>query len=422
MKKIFLTILLYLIYLSGFSQINFTIKNFHEQPVFARYILDKAYPVDTLSTSKNGEYSFNKKIDSGIYILLMGQKYVEFPVGENQRLNFSLDYNQEEIQKSLHVTGCNDNVLFQEFLMLKNAEEMARFSKQNANSIQDDFIKAYLKSVTPIIPPAGANDTVRFYYFRNHIWDGVNLTIPQMLNSPVIAKKLDYFFNNMIVQNPDTVIFHIKKLMVRPMADTIKHYALDFLIHYTFESKIMGMEKAFVWLSENYFVNGKCFWIDEKALKTITEQYELNRFCLVGQKGKNLKLTDSENKPFQLEQLNCDFTLLLIYDIGCGSCKKVVEELNLKYSDLFLKGVEIVALNTETDRGKWISYIKEHKISDWHNVMDFDNSTNYHTFYGVQQTPIIYLLDKQNNIIGKKLTVDQVFQILSTLKDKTQKS
>lgn len=419
MKKFFLANFLFLVYLSGFSQINFTIKNFNEQPIFARYILDKAYPIDTLSILTNGGYSFNKKLDPGIYILLMGQKYVEFPVGENQRLNFSLDYKQEEIQKSLHISGSNDNVLFQEFLMLKNVEEMARFSKQNSDSIQDDFIKAYLKSVTPIIAPAGANDTVRFYYFRNHIWDDVNLSIPQMLNSPVITKKLDYFFNNMIVQNPDTVIFHINKLMVRPMADTIKHYVLDFLIHYSFESKVMGMEKAFVWIAENYFVNGKCSWIDEKALKTITEQYEFNRFCLVAQKGKNLKLTDSESKPFELAQLNSDFTLLLFYDISCGSCNKVVEELNLKYSDLFLEGVEIVALNTETDRKKWLTYIKEHKILDWHNVMDFNNSTNYHTLYGVQQTPIIYLLDKQKNIVGKKLTVDQVFQIILSLKNKT---
>lgn len=406
---------LFIIPFCGFSQVTFHAKGYLGDVVFARYVNGKAYSVDTL----HGNESYlakTDKLDKGIYLFLMGKKYVEIPLGENKSFSISVDFAAEELQKTMKISGSPENSMFLDFIKCESPEKMAAFSAEKSVSQKDGFLKLYMKALTPVIP-IGANDTVKFYYSRLHFWDSVDLTQPLILNSPIVPGKLDYFFNKMMVQQPDTVIKHIKNLLAKPMADTVFHSVLGFLLEYTFESKIMGMEKSFVWLAENYFVNGNGSWLPEKTLATVSEQYQLNRFCLVGNKGYDLKLTDSKNQPFNLYQTSSNYTLLLFYDIGCGSCKKVVEEIHSRYSELFLKGVEVVALNTETDREKWLSYIQQHQIEDWHNVMDFDSSSNYHFLYGVQQTPTVYLLDKKKKILGKKLTIDQVLQIIETRKN-----
>lgn len=395
------------------AQISLQATGYKGEVILARYANGKAYPVDTLSADE-GKFIYGSQLQKGIYLFLMDKKYVEFPVGADQSFSLSADYMAEDIQNSLTVAGSTDNSIFFDFIRSGSPEEMVRFYNEKSSLLTDEFLKVYMKALTPIIPPKGANDTVSYYYARNRYFDQIDFTKPEILNSPLVAGKLDLYFNKMLVQQPDTVIQQIKKLMDRPMADTVRHSVLGFLLEYAFGSKVMGMEKSFVWLAENYFIDGKCNWLPEKTLKTITEQYQLNRFCLVGNKAFDLKLIDSNLNPLNLYQVNSNYTILLFYDISCGSCKKVVEELNSRYSDLFLKGVEVVALNTETDREKWLSYIEQQKISDWRNVVDPDNSSNFHTLYGIQQTPIIYLLDKQKIIIGKKLTVDQVFQIIST--------
>ena len=49
----------------------------------------------------------------------------------------------------------------------------------------------------------------------------------------------------------------------------------------------------------------------------------------------------------------------------------------------------------------------------WINVMDMQNTTNYHSTYDVQVTPTIYLLDENKKIIAKKLNIDQLREFLN---------
>ncbi len=262
------------------------------------------------------------------------------------------------------------------------------------------------------ISPSGLDDTSKSYYLRRHYWDNVNFLVPQTTNTSLLTEKLDYYFNRLIPQQPDTVISYMKELLHREMAEPVKHSVLDFLIQYTSESKVMEMEKAFIWLAGNYYLFG-CDWLPEKRLETIKKQYEYNQSCLVGSKAFNLWMETDEGTSFQLYQLQSNYTLLLFYDITSDASKDLVKELVSNASKLSRSGVTIVAVNTGTDPDKWRKFIRQENITEWHNVMDRPNRTNFRVLYGVLETPILFLLDRDKNIIGKRLTMEKVFEIIN---------
>lgn len=393
----------------GAAQIKLVADNYSGDVILAKYVQGKPYVVDTIKGK--GSYTYNEPLDKGIYLFLLGQKYFEFPVGSDQSFTLSVD-GSKELLPTLHINGSSDNIQFQEFLNLKEQEQKNVFIKHRLPSIQDPFFSAYLKALTPITCNL-ENDTAAFYYSRKHYWNNTDLTISALLNSPLVTGKMDYYFKKMFAQQPDTIIRAMNEFMHLPMADSVRQAALSFLLPYTFEHKTMGMEKSFVWLAENYFIDKQVDWLNAELSKSIKEQYYLNKFCLVGDKARNLSLTRADGTPFDLYEQNGDYTLVLFYDISCGSCKKMVKELSEKSKELFLKGVDIVALNTEMEEEKWKEYIHENLIEDWTNVMDVHDETNFSTFYGVHVTPMLYVLDKDLTIIGKKLTVDQVLSVIN---------
>jgi hypothetical protein len=84
------------------------------------------------------------------------------------------------------------------------------------------------------------------------------------------------------------------------------------------------------------------------------------------------------------------------------------------------------------DGGKdaWKKFINDNKLSGWAHVYQLPahqkeeeaaGKPNYRQLYDVYQTPILYLLDKDKNIIAKKLTYLQLNEVID-LKLKNKKS
>ena len=86
---------------------------------------------------------------------------------------------------------------------------------------------------------------------------------------------------------------------------------------------------------------------------------------------------------------------------------------------------------TETNnKDQWVQFIKEHHMGKWINVYQTDaqkknaeaaKQPSYKQLYDVIETPTLYLLDKDKKIIAKKLTMDQIDDLLQ-VKIKNQKS
>jgi hypothetical protein len=88
-------------------------------------------------------------------------------------------------------------------------------------------------------------------------------------------------------------------------------------------------------------------------------------------------------------------------------------------------GVKVYAVLTPDDKtnskAEWEQYIREHKLNEWTHVYQTKEMENedlaakrasFRQLYDVTLTPTLYLLDKEKRIIAKKLTLQQLNDLL----------
>ncbi|MBI3235470.1 MAG: hypothetical protein HYZ42_15770 [Bacteroidetes bacterium] len=65
----------------------------------------------------------------------------------------------------------------------------------------------------------------------------------------------------------------------------------------------------------------------------------------------------------------------------------------------------------------WKKFIIEKKLKDFINVFDPIHVNNLKERFDIQGTPVIYLLDRDKRIIGKKLATENVVDIIKKLEE-----
>ena len=169
---------------------------------------------------------------------------------------------------------------------------------------------------------------------------------------------------------------------------------------------IMGMDKVFVHIADNYYLAGKVSWADDDMIKKLNEELVFHRENQIGLKAPQILLQDTLNQNTALYSLKSKYTVLYFYDPDCGHCKKKTPDLIDLYHNIG-DDVEIVGVCVGTDETKWKKFIKEFKL-DWVNLADLKYQSNFRVQYYVRTTPTIYVLDENKTIIAKKLGVDQI--------------
>lgn len=188
----------------------------------------------------------------------------------------------------------------------------------------------------------------------------------------------------------------------------------------------MGLDAVFVHLFEKYHSKGLTNWLNEKQMEVISRRAYMLMANLIGEKGANLEMIDSSGKPTSLYDVNADYTVICFWDPNCGHCKEEVPRLDSIYQASWKKhNVKIYAVLTpdakENIKPEWLKFITEHKLNEWTHVYktremedaDFAaQKPGFRQLYDITLTPTLYLLDKDKNIIGKKLTLLQLNELL----------
>jgi thiol-disulfide isomerase/thioredoxin len=118
-----------------------------------------------------------------------------------------------------------------------------------------------------------------------------------------------------------------------------------------------------------------------------------------------------------LNQINAKYTILAFWESDCGHCKKSIPELYEVYKRLKPKGVEVLAIHMlggVEGKKKWINFVNEHEMYDWMNAWNPYDFT-YKKNYDIGSTPVLFILDKDKKIIGKRLDPKQIEDFLNHL-------
>jgi hypothetical protein len=78
----------------------------------------------------------------------------------------------------------------------------------------------------------------------------------------------------------------------------------------------------------------------------------------------------------------------------------------------------------------WKKFIEEFKIQNWKNGIDIhinaktgkeEYYTDFQKTFDAYATPVVYILDKSKNIIGKRIPVDKIQDFLKFYESKQRK-
>ncbi len=425
---------------------------------------------DSAAVNSNGVAVFRSKgvLPSGIYaIVFPGKKYTaDFLIGIEQEITIKAD-TADLIKMS--VTGSSENILFQQYQQfvakqgkLLNQERDAynqsktatdsslhenNYRKYNTelNDYRSGIIKNKPASMMAIVlnamkeppyptkkPETRQDSLDNYQFYKTHYWDGITFMDDCVVRTPFFPTKLQRYYREVMPQEPDSIIkdADYKLLLARSSPEMYK-YLLNWLTDEYMNPKYMGQDAVFVHLFDKYHSKGLSPWLNEKQNEAITRRAYMLMANLVGERAANLELLDTANKVSSLYDVNADYTVVVFWDPNCGHCKEEVPRVDSFYRAIWkAKNVKVYAVMTEFDESGWKTFINTHQLADWYHVhhtlemMKADTEGQKPSFkqlYDITQTPTLYLLDKEKRIVGKKLTLQQLNDLLQVKMNTYQK-
>lgn len=421
---------------------------------------------DSAAISNSGTAVFKGKdnLPPGIYAIFFPGKSLrtEFLIGKEQIISVTAD-TTDLVNKTV-VTGSKENILYdqyqkvaatkgrlieQELLAYRTSvtkedslvheknytaynKELNDYRegiiKNQPNSMMAALLNAMKEPVYPTTVPVTRQDSVNNYNeYKKHYWDGISFMDDRIIRTPFFLKKLERYYREVISPDPDSIIKDVDyKLLLARSAPEMYKFLLNWLTDEFINPKYMGQDAVFVHLFEKYHSKGVSNWLNEKQMEAISRRAYMLMANLIGEKAAELEMLNTEDKPTSLYNLNADYTIVCFWDPNCGHCKEEVPRLDSIYRASWKNhNVKIFAVltpdNKQNVKPEWITFIKDHSLGDWTHVYktkemeDADYAAQRPSFrqlYDITLTPTLYLLDKDKRIIGKKLTLLQLNDLL----------
>lgn len=385
------------------------------------------------------------------YLLLPDQTAIQMLLGTDQ--TFSLKTRKGDLINSMEVEGSEEMKLLADNLKFEQAFQaranpvsmrLQSMSEQDPayaalKQQQDELVaerKAYLEATFQQYPnafftafkQAGQNPEVRdirlpdgspdipmqVYHYRSEFWDGVDFKDERLLRTPVISNKLRRYMTELTDQNPDSVIKSADVLIrqVQDKPEFYKFFTNWIAIHFQpGKVPIMDAEAIFVHMAQQYFTPERAFWAEAHDLKAIQDKAREMNGSLLGQKGQEVQAPDPSGKMRSTTEINSPYMIVYIYSPGCDHCIEETPHLVNFYKQWKNKGVGIYAIAIETNTQEWKDFIAKNGMQNMINVHD----TNYGATYGkyfIDNTPEIYVLDSDRNIIAKNLEPHQIAEVI----------
>ncbi len=338
------------------------------------------------------------------------------------------------------------------------------FMTRNKGTFVYDLIKMKTEVYATDIPKAsnGRPDSVyQYFYYKNHYFDNINLKDERSINTPFFAEKVKKYFDQMVPQHPDSVIKELDLLLAKCIPGSnifntlVGHFTYKFeqnkTISFDNTGKCNTYEKVFIHLADKYIVSGKTDgYYSAETIAKIKERVDILRNLQPGVKVPDLFMIDttygrqvlkmgfdtarsSESVTYIYNQnsdklskmfrsmydVKAKYTVLVFWAADCGHCQTEVPKLHKELQALKGKvDLKVYAVQTKEELfDTWRKFLIDKQLTDFVHVFDpvHINALTLKERFDINATPVIYLLDRDKRIIGKKIGSDQVVDIVNNL-------
>jgi len=444
--------------------------------ILGEYFTTRMVTKDTIILDREGRGVFEGKeaLSGGLYLMYMDPgHYFDFLLGDDQDILIRADKNN--LPASISFSGSEDNRVFLEykkFLQNKREELQLVQSSLSANSTAADtlaavdrqkeinsemeaymdvigaehrglFVTVFVGATREPFPPQSMltgegrhDDSVRFFYYRNHYFDLFDPFDVRLLHTPLYEGKIKNYISRAVPQHPDSLIVAVDYLLQGTRGnEELYRYMLITLFNHFAESKFIGMDGVYFHIAEYYYIPDAT-WSSPEFRNTLKENLAKNKPTLIGQTAPNLIMrqvpeehfgmadqdTAIKNDPhigqdFLIHDVKAKFTILYFWEADCGHCQESTPVLHQIYSRLHEKGVEVISvhvINSVEGKVKWVDFVNENQLFGWINCWS-PYSNDFRNIYNLQSYPQLFVLDQEKKIIAKRVTPEQAEGIINNL-------
>jgi len=440
------------------------LNNYNSDTLYLGYYYgDKTYLADTAFAQSPGQFVFETDTlaNPGVYLLVLhpSNNYTELllPEGDQQ---FSVQTDANDMVGAMSFGGSQENTVFYEYMNYLGTlrpraqsiqQQMAGADPETQAKLQqklgglDQEVRAYQErivaenegSLVAAIIAANKNMEMpefegseeekqyqRFYYTRDHYFDNLDLTDDRLLRTPFLFNRVETYVDKLTIQVPDSVIQSIDFLLqeMKPAKDLFRYYLIHFLNKYA-GSKVVGMDAVYVHLAQNYYGKGMASWTDEEQLTKILDNAEKIAPLLIGEKAPNIRMQKRDGAPVELYDINSEYTVLYFWRYDCGHCKESTPYMKDFYEQFKDQDVTLMAAClkfTDEVEGCW-EYVDENGLNDWLHTVDPYGRSQFHKKYDLRTTPQIYILNRDKEIVMKKIGAEQLPEVMNKLMEMDRK-
>jgi len=413
---------------------------------------------DTVKLDNKGNAIFNgeKKLEGGMYFILLGQgKYFDFLIDNAQVFSIKCDtvdflntvkfknsfqnskfYNYQNYlrnqyekianlreKQKLHIKNIDTLMIFeQQISITKNQIYLKK--EEIVNQHQDSLLSAIIKSTIPIIPPPGEKDSTgklidtlyEFHYLKKHFFDNTDFNDTRLLRSSIISNKIYEYLNKLTAPSIDSVINSTDFILQKSMKDAkVYKYVISMLFDMYRRSRRITDENVFVYMAENYYLNGKTPWISDEFKEVLKNNIKLRKPNLIGTTAPEIEMKNNNGKIVKFNEIQNRHIIIYFYNTDCEICKTVTPEMNNFYKIIKDRGVSIIGIYTGDNKEEWKKYITDKNLDNWINVWDSKNKSKFRELFNINGTPVIFLLDEDRKILAKKITIEQLMNYFNSI-------
>lgn len=401
--------------------------------------------VDTAKVDSKGSFVFesNHQLAEGLYFVeFPAKKRLDLVIGADQNFEFSTNF--VNLSNNISFKNSKENTIYYSyihFVRSRQASLKTRLSAEQSSKIQQElytFQTNFFKeksghlatsilaaSEMPYIPtftlPNGKPDNDKVYhYYKNHLFDNINLGDERLIRTNLIEPKIDEYIQKLTYQIADSAIKSVDALILKAPVAAFRKYFASKMLNFYQKKPFIGAENVYVHLIDRYYTNEPNLW-DASALKQMTARANTLRPLLLGKKIPNMTVTGTDGKQYSLHDIQARYTILYIYSLDCPHCQEHAPKVAALQTKLAAKGVRFFAVAVERDEVKWRNFIAKYHTQNLLNLIDKNNTINFVKDYNTVEYPTDFVLDSQKRIVGKQINPSLLEEYIGYLEQTSKK-
>lgn len=192
-----------------------------------------------------------------------------------------------------------------------------------------------------------------------------------------------------------------------------QHVAVDIFDYYRY-SKLMGDESVAIYVYDKWFAPGKVSFYGEMSQLDADVFVKFNRNSQLGMTAPVVELYKANGKKTAIPR-GGRTSIIFFYDTSCAKCRlesklfpQILEKIDFE--------MDFYAVYSGCDNKSWRQFRKEFRIKNKKihvmHLWDPELDSGYQLEYGVTGTPRIFMVEPQGSILGRRLEVENIIQLL----------